>query len=302
MSLNFRKLRPFLSLIFGAAGLYFILRYAFENADRYREMKIDVNPVLFLPAVLMMAAGYIFEVLGWRKALLLQGVRTGYLEAFFIFFAAVPGLYIPFKGIHIAGRVYFGDYHGVPAGKVLAGTFMEIFYGVMIAGLIASGSVFFMKLNRLYYLIPAASLIFFIISPFLFRFFLDIFRKLTGHNIPVKPVVKTTDHYMFSLIFVFARLLMGVSFYFTYSAVFGPALEKLPAFAVFWSTAWVAGNLAIIFPKGVGVREGILVFLLKPLTGGPPAFAAAVINRFLNIILDLLFGGISVLRYAGRKK
>jgi hypothetical protein len=39
-------------------------------------------------------------------------------------------------------------------------------------------------------------------------------------------------------------------------------LERLPAFAGIFAGAWVLGFLSFLAPGGLGVREGILVYLL----------------------------------------
>jgi hypothetical protein len=61
------------------------------------------------------------------------------------------------------------------------------------------------------------------------------------------------------------------------------ALGGVPLWIAGASLAIVAGFLAVWFPGGLGVREGVLVSILQPAVGPAAAVGAAVVWRFVSI-------------------
>ena len=46
---------------------------------------------------------------------------------------------------------------------------------------------------------------------------------------------------------------------------------------------------SVVLPAGVGVREGVLVLILAPVTSTSAATAVVVISRFLTVAADVVF-------------
>lgn len=53
------------------------------------------------------------------------------------------------------------------------------------------------------------------------------------------------------------------------------------------AVSWAAGFLVLIVPGGLGVREGVMVVLLTPLTSSSVAVAVAVLARALTIAVEI---------------
>lgn len=62
----------------------------------------------------------------------------------------------------------------------------------------------------------------------------------------------------------------------------GAALTVMTAFAA----AWAVGFVALPVPAGIGIRETVLVLLLKPSLGATGALSFAVLTRLLHIASD----------------
>jgi uncharacterized membrane protein YbhN (UPF0104 family) len=62
-------------------------------------------------------------------------------------------------------------------------------------------------------------------------------------------------------------------------------LATLSGFALASSLAM----FSVVLPAGVGVREGVLVLILAPVTSTSAATAVVVISRFLTVAADVLF-------------
>lgn len=55
------------------------------------------------------------------------------------------------------------------------------------------------------------------------------------------------------------------------------------------NVATVVGIVALIFPAGLGVREAVLLAILRPAFGTPAIAWAAVAYRVLTLLTDLVF-------------
>jgi uncharacterized membrane protein YbhN (UPF0104 family) len=66
-------------------------------------------------------------------------------------------------------------------------------------------------------------------------------------------------------------------------------LQQWPHWTRHGALAVVAGFVAVWFPAGFGVREGVLVELLQP-TLGPSAVAVAVVWRLTTIVSEAVLG------------
>jgi hypothetical protein len=60
------------------------------------------------------------------------------------------------------------------------------------------------------------------------------------------------------------------------------------AAAAAFATAWWIGLVAVPFPSGIGIREGILVAVLHPIIGPGATLAAAVGQRLVSIVAELV--------------
>ena len=71
---------------------------------------------------------------------------------------------------------------------------------------------------------------------------------------------------------------------------FAASLGDLPQWTSSVALAVVAGFLAVWFPAGVGVREGVLVSTLSPTVGAASAVSVAVVWRFVSLVSEAALG------------
>lgn len=93
---------------------------------------------------------------------------------------------------------------------------------------------------------------------------------------------------------------IGVGFWLTASALFGVGVADLPVYAGAFAAAWAVGLLAVYAPGGLGVREAMLVVLLRGRLGTADALVLAAVSRAIFTALDLIAGlaGSALLRVA----
>ncbi|MBU2637878.1 MAG: hypothetical protein KJ955_02805 [Nanoarchaeota archaeon] len=102
-----------------------------------------------------------------------------------------------------------------------------------------------------------------------------------------KPAVAINITYFdlltINLVYAFYWLFSGTSLFMLIRAVYPLSWAYLPYLILAFAVAWAIGFLSIIFPAGLGIREGILLYMLSAYI--PVLFAAMVAIAFRGVIL-----------------
>ena len=88
-------------------------------------------------------------------------------------------------------------------------------------------------------------------------------------------------------LYVFVTLALGAAFWLTARALLPARPGQLGFYAGAFALAWVIGLVAVFAPVGLGVREAILVALLRNKIGTADALMVAVAFRGLLTIVDV---------------
>ncbi len=234
----------------------------------------------------------------WWRALALTGVRIPWFLGMELFFQAQIARYLPGGVWDLVGRFVLGGQAGV--GKRAMAASMGLEMGLQVL----SGSLFLLAALMLraqfavqtYLLLGVVvflgALVF--LSPPLFSFFVNRGLKLLKKP-PLELTLTYQDLFGLFLLRVVGHGLMGLGFYFTVQGLTSVALAEAPLLITAFVGAWLIGYLAIVFPMGVGVREGALVLLTTGLLPFSVATAAVVGYRVIIALRDLLAAGIGVI-------
>jgi uncharacterized membrane protein YbhN (UPF0104 family) len=116
-----------------------------------------------------------------------------------------------------------------------------------------------------------------------------LFSKLTRLAVPrqaMRAAATTTPLYFG------AWLIIGLSFWLTARSLVMIPVRELPFYVGAFGAAWVAGLVAIYAPGGLGVREGLLIVLLRGRIGTADAAVVATLSRIVLTSVDLGLAGL----------
>jgi uncharacterized membrane protein YbhN (UPF0104 family) len=107
-----------------------------------------------------------------------------------------------------------------------------------------------------------------------------------------------------ALLYVPVWLLLGLCFWLTARSLFDLSFEQSSFYTGAFTVAWLVGLVAVFAPGGLGVREAVLVALLRSRTGTADAVLLAAASRALLTVVDLLAGagGAVLLRGLSRRR
>jgi len=84
---------------------------------------------------------------------------------------------------------------------------------------------------------------------------------------------------------------LGVSLWLTSAAIHPLLTKNISVYTFSFTTSVVGGILVLPIPQGIGIREGLMVFLLKMLAQTPDALVLATLSRLQIILGELLAAG-----------
>jgi uncharacterized membrane protein YbhN (UPF0104 family) len=91
-----------------------------------------------------------------------------------------------------------------------------------------------------------------------------------------------------SAAYVGVMALLGVALWLVADALLSVPAAELPFYAGAFSLAWLAGLVAVFAPGGLGVREAVLVALLRGRLGTADAVLLAAASRVLLTLVDVV--------------
>ncbi len=242
----------------------FLIGSVAANWRELQQYQWRVNVPLLLLSSLVMLANYVVFIGIWRLTVVALGGRLGFVDAFRIWFVASLARYLPGKVWHPLGVMVLAEREGVP--KML--TTLSIVLTTVLVVLTGSGATVlaivlvlpqFRFQSYALLAIIAAGLV--AVHPRLLNLAVGVaFRVLR------RPVVRFEISYpaILGLAALHCTLwgISAVAFY-LFIVTFHPLpWAMLPVITGIYAAAYVLSFLSFLTPSGLGVREGILAYLL----------------------------------------
>lgn len=272
--------------------LLFFLKYTYDNWVEVRGHEWQFNYLLLLLSLTALI-GYLFlSAHLWGRILSKMGCRLGHWDTLKVWTYSQMGRYLPGRVWMILGRMHLCKKHNIGKKEIAISTILEIFF------LVSGGTIFSllalaeeaMAFSK-YTLLATAPIIAAAIYPRWFEGLIGFLIKIRTKR-EVKVDFGQANTAKFLLAYTFSWLLMGSAFVLFVGSFLGfPANKFFPLMGVF-SLSWIAGFLSFLTPSGLGVREGIMVFLLAKDFTMPVAILISVLSRIWISAGDALSLGV----------
>jgi uncharacterized membrane protein YbhN (UPF0104 family) len=246
----------------------------------------DVDWPLLVGAAVVSACGVTATALIWLAILRQLDVET---EPWFIaiFFQAQLSKYIPGSLWQYVGRVTLAGAHGLPIPQVAFSLPIELIASILAAAALS------LSLLGLWGAVGATlvllSLSFCAHRP-IERRLTRALRRVVGRDVrgAVPAAARASGAYAGVL------LIIGFGFWLTARALYGVPIGDVLTYIGAFVLAWLGGLVAIYAPGGVGVREALLVALLRGKIGSADALVLAGFSRAILTVVDVGAAGVGV--------
>jgi uncharacterized membrane protein YbhN (UPF0104 family) len=246
-------------------------------------------------AVLLIA--YLYEPRIWQNILSRLGFRIPAAKATGIFYLSSLALYLPVKAVDLVGRIMLLKRTGCPIEIGGASVFYEAWLSLAASMMFA----LYFPVARIVARIPEAAPYWAVLwaAAAVCVAVLAVATVKTGLG-AARLVFKTSPSMPYALpaaftgvmlvYFVVLRIVSGLAFFLCLGSIIQfNSINFYEAVSV-QSLSWVASLVAFFVPKGLAVREALIVSVLAPSYGAGAAITAALMYRLLTIVLDLALG------------
>lgn len=297
---------PVMRLVGGIACLLLFALLLLHLRNLWRENPVDLDdasPALLALAFLLTMGSAVLMLVPWADDMRALGQEPprGLLSASLV---GQLAKYLPGGVWPLLGRMGLANRLGVPLRTGGAALAMESILTLCAVGvfapLVLTGTSLPAALPYLACLLLLAAGVLAGRSARVTGAFRRLLARAAGGPAPairLRPVRRAMGYYLV------AWAITGAAFWLTAAAFFDTSVSELPLYGGAFAVAWAVGYLIIFAPGGLGVREVVLVALLRPSIGEAEALLLAATSRIAFTVSDLVTAlvALPVLRHRLRR-
>ncbi|NOY38141.1 MAG: hypothetical protein GXO83_11290 [Chlorobi bacterium] len=279
------KFKIYYTVFLYASILFFV--YYLARQDYLQLSKIRFQPWILTGSILLLWSGFFVSTLSWRKALAVHGMHIPPRIAVYSHGISVLGKYLPGKIWVIFGRAFPVTSNNQDLQRATLASLKEqllyLFLGLLIS-FIPVVILYPLGYVTLILLITLTLLGLFLFFPGIHKLSVSLLKRIIRKELNF-PVITFGQSLQMGRIIMVYWILWSSGFY-LFLLSFANNVLWIQAFAFPLSVCY--GVMAIIFPGGLGIREGIMTGFLV-LTGMPveTATTISVLNRLWFITGEL---------------
>jgi uncharacterized membrane protein YbhN (UPF0104 family) len=300
--------RRFLQWAFVIAILFFLGRIVWENWNQVRGADFTFRIPSLLLATLVFAFSYLIQVWAWYLITRRLGTAIPFRETLQSWFSSQPGKYLPGKVWLFLSRLYHYDSRGKSKKTITVALYFETVTMIMAAGLLFLVSLFSLGEVQLFHsgfltfcLILILMLAFLLLHPKVLQKVLNTVLTLLNRE-PITLSISYSDILWILGVCLFSWVVGGIGFYLFVDSVFLVSSKHILFLTGALAISSTLGLLALFAPSGLGVREGVLVYLLSTIMPSPVAVILSILTRLWMTFIEIAWIGVVYLTGLSTKK
>lgn len=283
-------------------SIIFLLKLLPGSVDVIHRIKTINLPIIIL-SIFFFQFYFLLRGLLWQEILKEKGYKLPLKKLLFPWSFSELKRYTPGNIWSFLGRIVSFGKLGIKTKDIFSSLLMESEFIV-----ISSLSVSLLSLNFLFNILPdikyeifVQPFIVFLVGVIFFAFVFN--KKITGN---FKNSILPTFGYLQNLKLIFitssALVCFGIATYFAGASVFFLNPQDFLGYAGFFVFALLIGYISIITPMGLGVREGVITFVLGKTMPLSSATFISIFSRIVFIFSEILFLLFSWVFYQSKSK
>jgi uncharacterized membrane protein YbhN (UPF0104 family) len=275
---------------------YFLFKSLLANWSQIKDFNWQFNYYLLILSFVLQILALFWLVKIWERMLRHTGSSVSYFKLFKVWFVTNLGKYLPGKVWQFLGMIYMLEKEGVPkknsfstgvlaqSFSVISGLFISIIF--MGAGLY---SQFFSRYPGLVWagVVFSLALLGLLCYPKVLEKILNLGLEILKKE-KIRLDITGKDVIIYFLSYSLSWLLFGLAFLIFVKSMAQASFDMYPTLTGAFAFSLNIGFLAIFVPGGIGVREGILVFLLTPFFPLPVSTLISLLSRLWITMGELL--------------
>lgn len=258
--------------------------YLLENYS----WNIDI-PYLISSFIVLLFTFLLWALL-FKQVFIHLGAHLSLRKTFKILYISNLGRYIPGKVWQFVGMYYLLERENIGRVKATSGIMWSNLFtnlsGVLVGAFIISLSKFDVSILSVSVLVLLFVCVFIVVQPKVIDHIVNyVLEKLNKDQIKVSLPMSSIVSFVLSYALVW--LCLGAAFFMLTKSIADIDIHFLPVFIGFFAASYVIGYLSIVTPGGLGVREGVMTYMLSYYIPLPIATVIAVAARLWLTIGEL---------------
>lgn len=254
------------------------------------------DPAYLAASIVLIGLYYLQQWGGWRLVMRSFGDPLDRPDSMYIWYSTILGRYVPGSVAMVAGRVSLCRRRGIPASTTFASIVYENALILITALLLTAASVplwpAFLYEGFALFLASLAPVCLALLHPAIFGRLANylLFRGGLGRleaTLSYGRVLALVPYYLMGW------LLLGLGFAALAASVTPVGAGDLALLVGGYAFAWEVSFLSLVFPSGLGVKEGMLTAISGLAFPLPVAVALAALSRLWQTLAELTAAGLA---------
>jgi uncharacterized membrane protein YbhN (UPF0104 family) len=286
-----QSIRRLASALLATAVFFFVGSLIWRNWQEIREADFELRPGLLVLSIVLLGCYFVGRSLLWNFLTTRAGVAIGYRDAIAAWFYSQLGKYLPGKVFLYLGRLHYYRRQGRSTAQVSMVFIIETLATLsasIVTVLVSLLVLDVAEIEEWRYLLAVALVGLGVsLHPRFLNGTLGVVLRIFKRA-PQRIELAAADTYLFVALYVVNWLVFGVAFYVFITAIVPISASYIIYLAGSFSLASLVGMFSVFVPSGLGVREGILIFMLSQVIPLEAAIVVSVAARLWFTAVELL--------------
>jgi hypothetical protein len=280
-----------------------------DHWNQVKDTSFTFEAYPLILSTLIFAFSYFIQIWAWYLITVKLGIALSTSDTLKTWFYSQLGKYLPGKVWLLLSRFYFYESKGKSKRAILVALYLETVTVIVAAGLMFLAALTFFEEVRPF---PTGRPSIWLVLLFLLGFvFLHprVLQRLLNWVLvrfkrePVSLSISYLDILWILFVCIISWIVGGVGFYFFVNSVYPVAPQYILFLTGALAISSTLGLIALFAPSGLGVREGVLVYLLSFMMATPVAVIISVVTRIWMTLIEIgLIGVVYLLRKFQRRE
>jgi len=291
------------------AIFFFLGKMVWDHWNQVKGTPFTLRPFPFILSTLIFAFSYFIQIWAWYLITLKLEIALSPSETLKTWFYSQLGKYLPGKIWLFLSRFHFYESRGKSKKAILVAIYLETVTIIMAAGLIFLAALIFFRgiwpsdsWRQPGWLILLFLLGFIFLHPRVLQKILN-WTLVQFKREPIFLSISYLDVLWILFVCIISWVIGGIGFYLFVDSVFPVAPQYILFLTGALAISSTLGLIAIFSPSGLGVREGVLVYLLSFMMVAPVGVIISILTRIWMTLIEIgLIGMVYLLGQIQQRK
>jgi hypothetical protein len=279
-----------------------------SNWNQVKDTPFVLQPFPLVLSSLIFAFSYFIQIWAWYLITLKLKIALSPSETLKTWFYSQLGKYLPGKIWLLLGRIYYYQSRGKSKKSVSVALYFEMVTVIIAGGIIFLAALVLFRETRSFYsgkqllwLVPFFIVAFASAHPRVLQKIMNSVLILFRRE-PISLSVSYGDILWIVIVCIVAWVIGGIGFYLFVDSIYPVAPQYILFLTGALAISSTLGLIVIFAPSGLGVREGVLVYLLSFMMATPTAVIISILTRIWMTLIEIGLIGVVYLFHKFKKQ